>query len=630
MARGVRTSTMIPPGPNAQSLAAPPQLAIGRRRLTEETREPATMPEEKAATIRARAERQVLANILVRETSQRLGAIEDLDAFVGSVLLTMHEVIGGHSATFWLGDLNDPFRYRLHHVVESGRIVPASQSSHPRRDIGTTSTPRAREDPQLNGPTARPMQQDLAADDGVHHDDEVAYLRGLGVRSLVTVPLVVPDRLLGVYTIRLTDNQRLEDEEFALLEALAGQAALTLNLARLAEAAREAALSEERALAARQRTEAAERTAETLRASLDLLAAEPELERFLGHVLRAANTQLNVPRSKLWLYAPNVGSSRLHMICDEAGITADPVGPDGQPVVIAMADWRCWRRLTEARAPIAFAGHDPEIAELLNAMRMQGGAVRSLLLVPLVLGAQTLGMVCIHNTRRDSWSDDEMDLARALGHQATIALQLTRLATKAQEGAVLRERNRLAREIHDTLAQGFAAIRLQLELARGDPDVADEALDLANQIAAENLVEARRSMAVLTSERPSLTASLTAMIDGVRRLGRTREVVADIDAAPEPPPEVAHELLRICQEAMLNAVRHAEANTLRVTLAAAPGLGLRIAVADDGKGFDPEAITKGFGVAGLYERASAINAELAIVSAPGEGAEVIVTWRPSG
>jgi signal transduction histidine kinase len=582
---------------------------------------------------KAHAQRLALASALLRETSERLAAIEDLDSFVGHVLLTMYEMVGGHSATFWLGDPHDPYRYTLHHVVEDGRVVPAAQSSHPRREIGTTSTPRARSDPQFHGPTAKPIQQDLATDGGVHHDDEVAYLLGLGVRSLVTVPLAVPERLLGVYTIRLTDNRRLLQEELDLVQALAVQAAVALNVARLAEAAREAALSEERVLAARQRTEAAERTAETLRVSLDLLAAEPELERFLGHVLRAANTQLNVPRSRLWLYDENADLSTLHMICDESGITVDPVGPTGQPVVIAMRDWQSWRLLKEKRAPITFddAPHAPEISELLNVMRLQGAPVRSLLLVPLVLGAEILGMVGIHNSERDRWTEDEINLARALGHQATIALQLTRLATKTREGAVLRERNRLAREIHDTLAQGFAAIRMQLELARGESGVparAAEALDLANQIAAENLVEARRSMAVLASERPSLATSLSAVIEGVRRLGRTR-VVAETGVAPEPPPEVAHELLRICQEAMLNAVRHAEANTVRVTLAAVAGRGVRIAVADDGKGFDPGAVTKSFGLVGLRERANAINAELTVVSEPGEGTEVIATWAPA-
>jgi signal transduction histidine kinase len=204
---------------------------------------------------------------------------------------------------------------------------------------------------------------------------------------------------------------------------------------------------------------------------------------------------------------------------------------------------------------------------------------------------------------------------------------IRRPPTAADQAAVMAERRRIAREIHDTLAQGFAAIRLQLELARAEsglPPRATQALDLAYQIAGENLVESRRSMAALKSSQPNLETSLSAAIEGVRRLGQL-EVIAEIGRAPAPPGEVAHELLRIAQEAMLNATRHAGARTLRVSLIPVPG-GLQLAVVDDGKGFDPARASSGFGLAGLRERAAAIGAHLSITSAPGFGGQILVTW----
>jgi signal transduction histidine kinase len=456
------------------------------------------------------------------------------------------------------------------------------------------------------------------------HKDERAYLLGLGVRSLVWVPLVLRDRLLGALTIRLTNQRRLLEEDLELIQALAGQAAVALDLARLAEEAKQAVV-------AKGRSEAVERTAETLRLSLDLLAEEPELGRFLGHVLRAANARLNVRHSTLWLHDPDLDVNRLHMTCRDGRIAVDPVDAAGQAILSRPRDFRAWPHLIEHRAPLAFddAPNNPDIPEVAEAMRTQG--VRSLLVVPLMLGAEILGVIGLHNTERESWTEDEVNLARALGHQATLSLHMTRLATKARESAILEERNRLAREIHDTLAQGFAAIRMQLDLARGDPGLpaeAAQALEFAHQIAGENLVEARRSMAVLKSAQPSLGASLSAAIEGVRRLGQIR-VVAQVGATPEPPPEVSHELVRIGQEAMLNAVRHAEASTLRISLGGIRGGGVQLVVADDGKGFDPTQVRKGFGLAGLCERAAAINAELAIISEPGGGAEVIATWAPT-
>ena len=197
--------------------------------------------------------------------------------------------------------------------------------------------------------------------------------------------------------------------------------------------------------------------------------------------------------------------------------------------------------------------------------------------------------------------------------------------------AVMAERRRIAREVHDTLAQGFAAIRLQLELARTQselPPQARQALDLAYQIAGENLVEARCAMMALKSPRPDLGAMLSATLESVRRLGQL-EVVAALDPAPALPGDVAHELLRIAQEAMLNAARHACARILRVRLTSIPGV-VWLAITDDGKGFDPARVQAGFGLQGLRERAAAIGAELSITSAPGQGAQVVVTWaRPA-
>jgi signal transduction histidine kinase len=255
--------------------------------------------------------------------------------------------------------------------------------------------------------------------------------------------------------------------------------------------------------------------------------------------------------------------------------------------------------------------------------------VRTAAQVPMFIGDRWLGTIVFrHTSESPHYPPERRELALAFGNQIALALEMQRLGAAAREAAVLQERNRLAREIHDTLAQGFAAIRMQLELARGDPTSAAEAIDLASKIAAESMVEARRSMAVLATARPSLVEALSAAIDGVRRLGGTK-IVAEISAAPEPPREIGHELMRICQEAMLNAVRHAEAGTVRVTLAAIPGPGVRIAVADDGKGFDPCAVTRGFGLAGLRERARAIEADLSIVSEPGGGTQIIATWAPA-
>jgi two-component system NarL family sensor kinase len=200
-----------------------------------------------------------------------------------------------------------------------------------------------------------------------------------------------------------------------------------------------------------------------------------------------------------------------------------------------------------------------------------------------------------------------------------------------RKAAVVEERNRIAREIHDTLAQGLAAIRLQLELARANDELpagASQAIDLAHQIANENFVDARRMISRLRSPPPCLATALSMAIERARRLGPAR-VVAVLEPVSAPPSETAHELLRIAQEAIQNAEHHARARTITVTLQPLPERGLQMTVTDDGRGFDPTCPACGFGLAGMRERAAAVQAELAIESSPGAGARVTVTWAPS-
>jgi len=205
-----------------------------------------------------------------------------------------------------------------------------------------------------------------------------------------------------------------------------------------------------------------------------------------------------------------------------------------------------------------------------------------------------------------------------------------RLEAQTRKAAVTEERNRIAREIHDTLAQGLAAIRLQLELAQANgalPAGASQAVALAHQIANESFVDARRMISVLRSPPPCLATALSTAVERARRFGGVK-VVANLEPVSAPPSEIAHELLRIAQEAISNPEHHARAQTITVNLRPLPGRGLQMTVSDDGRGFDPTCPVCGFGLAGMRERAAAAQAELEIESEPGAGATVTVTWAP--
>ena len=205
------------------------------------------------------------------------------------------------------------------------------------------------------------------------------------------------------------------------------------------------------------------------------------------------------------------------------------------------------------------------------------------------------------------------------------------LARAEHTAGVLAERERLAREIHDTLAQGLSSIQLLLRAAEralpGRPGAASGHVDAARQVAVDNLAEARRFVAALTP--PVLEG--TTLAGALERLCTTtsarHRLTARFHLVGDPVPlstaqEVA--LLRVAQSALANTVRHARATTAEVTLS---NLGDHVAlhVVDDGRGFDPErtpapdADSGGFGLAAMRARMDALGGTLTVESAPGHG-----------
>ncbi|MFJ8108539.1 sensor histidine kinase [Streptomyces sp. NPDC096132] len=194
----------------------------------------------------------------------------------------------------------------------------------------------------------------------------------------------------------------------------------------------------------------------------------------------------------------------------------------------------------------------------------------------------------------------------------------------AAHGA-LAERERMAREIHDTLAQGFTSLLMltQAVEAELETDVAQARvhLRLMDETARQNLAEAR---ALVAGGAPADLAgtSLPHALDRLAgRQGATLEVTGPVRALPAGPEVVA---LRSCQEALTNARRHAGSSARVVICATYDDKGLTVSVRDDGRGFDPSAASDGYGLAGLRARAAEVGGTTRVRSAPGEGTTVTV------
>jgi signal transduction histidine kinase/streptogramin lyase len=221
-------------------------------------------------------------------------------------------------------------------------------------------------------------------------------------------------------------------------------------------------------------------------------------------------------------------------------------------------------------------------------------------------------------------------------------LHRLRLQQLEARSAVLAERNRMAREIHDHLAQGFTGVLLQMEAAeallgrlQGDPKPVLTRLEHARQLASDSLQEARRSVMALRPRKPEGTDLLGAIRLLADRLLVGTDIRVELAQSGRPRSlgeSMEEELLRMAQETLTNALRHGRARAIQVLLAW-EGRRVRLSVQDDGCGFDPKAQSAGYGMHSIRETLRRLRGRLDVESRPGAGARITITlpirrWRP--
>lgn len=248
------------------------------------------------------------------------------------------------------------------------------------------------------------------------------------------------------------------------------------------------------------------------------------------------------------------------------------------------------------------------------------------LTVPIRLGDQVLGVLDIESQQKNAFDETDLSTAQTLADLIAVAIENARLYDTSRELAVTEERNRLAREIHDTIAQGLTALAMQLELADAalpaDIRRAREAIRRALGLARLNLEEARRSVQNLRSrslQRKSLADAIRLLLDqGGREHGYYYSFRHNVDHELSPAIETG--IYRIAQEALSNIARHAQASEVTVLLDVGADT-LTLTVEDDGVGFDPAEFAQAghFGLMGMQERAHLLGGKLLIASSPGDG-----------
>jgi len=374
--------------------------------------------------------------------------------------------------------------------------------------------------------------------------------------------------------------------------------------------------------------------------ALDLLVREPDIEGFFGAFTKSLVEGCDAHSCGVWLIDEDQQRCDFWM-----AYLVDRL------YTKSSADWGSLKLPREAMSAhlfdhkpgwtstVTYTGRDARLPEPVRRYNEQAG-VQSLAISPLVLGDRNLGWIGISASPT---SDCELQWAvavlEATARQATLALHQSRQAEQRRieerRKAILEERNRLARDIHDNLAQGFAAILMQLQAAQREagslPPAVSASLEATIDLARSQMIEARRSVCALrpdASDGESVAAALKRIADvGQRTAGVPIDLA--VDELPRFGGGVEREVIGIAQEALNNAVRHSRAGRIRIVASTVRSIGLRLSVADNGRGIAGDRHTAGFGLTSMRERAERIGASLTIVTAPRKGTEVVLAWDPS-
>lgn len=568
----------------------------------------------------------------VRELSG-LAEIARLLTNVSSVRMTMNvlsqhvcRLVGVDAVAIWLpGEGSQPALHGGHGLPGDYEVLSTGIAQEDGADFETAAQAVLR----TGVAELRNLRQETAAG-GASQTALLAEMQGLGWVWAIAVPLRIQSRIVGAMTCYTRSASPLAGPELGLLSTIADQVAVAVENARLASEAQRRAALEERLQAQEvleQRVEERTRELATLLDVSSNVASTLELEPLLGVIL-----------DQLKAVADSDGAAILTLQGDDLIVlgrrtrgSANSLLPDRYS---AAAHGSIWQALTRGQAVIINNIYGDDVhARTYRALvgeYLEAGLSyeQSFMAVPMMLKDRPVGLVSLSSGRPDYFTPHHAALTGAIAQQAAVAIENARLYEQAQEVAVLEERQRLARELHDSVSQALFAVALGARTARNlierDPSSAVEPLDYVLSQAEAGLTEMR---ALIFELRPQaldsegLVAALRRQIEAMQ-VRHHIDVTAGLGPEPNVPFDVKEAVYRIAQEALHNTVKHARATSVDIRLAL-DAEALILEVRDDGTGFDAGASFPGhLGLRTMRERALRFGGTLKVTSAPGQGTRI--------
>jgi signal transduction histidine kinase len=469
------------------------------------------------------------------------------------------------------------------------------------------------------------------------------YVQKFELSDVAHIVLFSGDRPIGSIGFGFRDGRCLQQEDKTFIESVAQQASMVLRMLDLGVEAKKAAVAVEREAAAQERTAELGRANAALSRSVAAISESDDFDESLEKVFHEIVAAASADAGQLFLYDEVTNTLTTSSWIDENG-RGRGCCPHSAPILQAPFDadiTPAFRLFVHAR-DIMLAEH-ATLTQELAAMTWPGvldwhtdhGRACA---IPILIGPSPIGIIGLAWHSVVTFTQEQKELLFSLANQAALVIQLTRLAKLAGDAALNEQRAKFARDLHDTLAQGFTGILAQLGAASQIPgnrrsDI-EAHITAVTDLARSSLDDARRSVRSLRLKPEPIFHLESSLHDFVKtaQLQTSAAVVLKIKGQRgNLAPEVETELCRIVQESLNNAVKHSSARHIRVSVKFQESNAVRISIRDDGNGFD---LTRprtpdSFGLVGMQERADLIGASLTLVSEPGRGAEIIVQYGRS-
>lgn len=567
---------------------------------------------------------------LINEVTQEINTLLDVDQLFEALAKAIYERLDYDQVAILQ---TDETRSRVTLKAAYGEYLSSLEVGVYQQDINAG----------IIGETIQSGQSILIND--VSASDGTLLIDGLEPRSALTVPLFVATQVEAVISVERNYLNGFNDQDLWTLNSLANHVATTIRNAWLYRSLDAYSDRLERTIVARtQRLQAIKKMSQVVSQGLDIDELLTVVGEGIGQIFASEafdkiqvtiglvdgsnldlriiysfeKFEVNRPKDRVYQKA----TSTIHSLPKSLRLKVDSQQLLGQTIIHAS----------------------PRIVNEINSHELYGDIsgvparlIKSLMMAPLITSGKTIGLIMVENHRYYTFDDSDLETLETLAFQVASAIEHARLLKKTREIAIVEERTRLARDMHDGVAQNLAYLLLQVDRCL---NMVPEDSKLENQfehissLLKQNIDELRRNIFDL---RPVALEgrSLFGVIENfVAEFGRrwNLEITCTIDGQEaEVSPEVESSLYRILQEALSNARQHAHCTQLWVNLAVKDNRWVMLQVKDDGHGFDVSQVKekrgrgkrRGLGLISMRERVENVRGELTIESTEGEGTQVL-------